>query len=103
MNGDGWPWPEVRSAGAAGRSGGLPVAFGAEFDSQGTQVLPPEIVQWREAGLAAGILESPDALFAARSVGQPEDPPGVQRLGQGAGDCVGRPGLADCGRRGPVV
>jgi hypothetical protein len=52
----GWPRPKVRPNGAASRSGSLPVAFGAEFDVQGAQVLPPEIVQWREFVPAAGIV-----------------------------------------------
>jgi hypothetical protein len=52
----GWPRPKFRPDGAAGRLGSLPVAFGAEFDIQGAQVLPPEIVQWREFVLAARIV-----------------------------------------------
>ena len=40
MNMHGWPWPEVRPNGTAGRLGSLPVAFSAEFDIQGAQVLP---------------------------------------------------------------
>jgi hypothetical protein len=56
INMHGWPRPKVRPNGAAGRLGSLPVAFGAEFDVQGAQVLPPEIVQWREFVLAAGIV-----------------------------------------------
>jgi hypothetical protein len=47
---------EVRPNGTAGRLGSLPVAFGAEFDIQGAQVLPPEIVQRRELVLAARIV-----------------------------------------------
>ena len=56
MNMHGWPWPEVRPNGTAGRLGSLPVAFGAEFDIQGAQVLSPEIVQRRELVLAARIV-----------------------------------------------
>ena len=45
-----------QAACAAGRSGSLPVAFGAEFDVQCAQVLPPEIVQRRELVLAARVV-----------------------------------------------
>jgi hypothetical protein len=75
------------------RSGSLPVAFGAEFDVQRAQVLPPEIVQRRELVLAARVVQSPDGQFAALSVGQPEEPPGGQGLGDVLGDCMAGPGL----------
>ena len=42
------------------RSGSPPVAFGAEFDVQCAQVLPPGIVQGRELVLAGRIVQSPD-------------------------------------------
>src|SRR5271156_4914576 len=76
----GWSRPEVRPDGAAGRLGSLPVAFGAEFDIQGAQVLPPEIVQWREFVLAARIVEPPDGQFVALSVDQPRRVRGVAGL-----------------------
>jgi hypothetical protein len=71
------------------RLGSLPVAFGAKFDIQRTQVLPPEIVQRREFVLAARVVQPPDGQLAALSVDQPEEPPGVQRLG----DVIGAVGL----------
>lgn len=47
----GWPGRP-----AVNRSGGLPVAVGAEFDAPHVQVLAPEIAQWRELVLAARIV-----------------------------------------------
>lgn len=64
-----------------GRSRSLPVAFGAEFDVQRAQVLPPEIVQRRELILATRVIQPPDGQFTALSVDQPEEPPGGQGLG----------------------
>jgi hypothetical protein len=88
---------------SAGRSGGLPVAFGSEFDIQRAQVLAPEIVQRRELVLAARIIEPPDGQLVTLSVDQPEEPPGGQGLGDILGDRAAGPGLADGRGLGPVV
>jgi hypothetical protein len=86
-----------------GRSSSLPVAFGAELDVQRAQILPPKIVQRRELVLAARVVQPPDREFVTLTVDQPEEPPGGQGLGNVSGDCLAGPGLADCGRLGPVV
>src|SRR5271163_3654666 len=95
------------SSDVAGRpndqSGSPPAAFSAELDVQRAQVLPPEIVQRRELVPAARVVQPPDDQFAAFSVDQPEEPPGGQGLGDVPGDRLAGPGLADCGRLGPVV
>jgi len=67
------------------------------------EVQPPEILPRRELILAAWVVQPPDREFAALTVDQPEEPPGGQRLGNIFGDCLAGPGLADCGRLGPVV
>ena len=53
LNGKRPSWP---GRPAVSRSGGLPVAIGAEFDAPHVQVLAPEIVQRRELVLAARIV-----------------------------------------------
>jgi hypothetical protein len=51
----------------------------------------------------AWVVQSPDDQFATLSVDQSEAPPGGQSFGNVGGDCLTRPGLADCGRLGSVV
>src|ERR1700691_985708 len=86
-----------------GWSGRLPVASGAELDGERAQVRPAEIVQRRELVLAARVVQPPDGEFVAISVGQPEEPPGGEGLGDVLSDGLAGPGLADRGWLGPVV